>query len=191
VCCYLCADKCLYACTSEGDDITGIVPIDMSSLDPADNVPVDPSQSDMFQQSNATPIGDVNLSNTSDLSGVLIPAIFDTQTDVDLAYAQSGAALIEQLNASLLLPEDINVVFADCGTANAFFIPTPVNAGNVQPAAAGDIVMCHELTALFANFFGNNEQAFLTSTFVCRMVFWQPVRYAVFRHSPCRATTPG
>jgi hypothetical protein len=26
--------------------------------------------------------------------------------------------------------------------------------------------MCHELTALFANFFANNEQAFLASTFV-------------------------
>ena len=150
-----------------GDTFDGGValPFDMSALDPADEIAMDPAQTEMLQESNARPIGDMSIIDTSDLTGVLIPAIFDTQTGVDLAFAQSGAALVEQLNESLLLPENVNVVFADCGVANAFYIPAGFNPG-AQQGVAGDIVMCHELTALFANFFGNNEQAFLTSTFV-------------------------
>ena len=58
-----------------------------------------------------------------------------------------------------LLPVDVLVSFADCGTANAFFA-----------SAFGDrlaeVVICHELTQLFSQFYGNNEQAFLASTFV-------------------------
>ena len=149
----------------EGVAVPVAVPFDMSALDPADEIAMDPAQTEMLQQSNARPIGDMSITDTSDLTGALIPAIFATQTGVDLAFAQSGAALVEQLNDSLLLPEDVNVVFVDCGVANAFYIPAGFGPG-AQQGVAGDIVMCHELTALFANFFGNNEQAFLTSTFV-------------------------
>ena len=99
-----------------GDTFDGGValPFDMSALDPADEIAMDPAQTEMLQESNARPIGDMSIIDTSDLTGVLIPAIFDTQTGVDLAFAQSGAALVEQLNESLLLPENVNVVFADC-----------------------------------------------------------------------------
>ncbi len=144
-----------------------IMPINMANidLDPADEVAVDSTQSDMFQQSNSRPIGDTNEVDDSGLTGTLIPIIFDTQTDATLDFAQSGAALVEQLNESLLLPENVNVVFADCGVANAFYVPGAFNA-DLEPGVAGEIFMCHELTSLFANFYGNDEQAFLTSTFV-------------------------
>ena len=150
----------LAACGSSDDNT---VPVDMRFTDAVDQVALDAEQSGMFQESGARPVGDLSASQDVDLAGLLIPAIFATQTAVDLAYAQSGAALVQQLNASLLLPEDINVVFADCGVANAFFVPAPIAS---QQSVAGEIIMCHELTALFASFFGNSEQAFLASTFV-------------------------
>jgi len=104
----------LAACGSSDDNT---VPVDMRFTDAVDQVALDAEQSGMFQESGARPVGDLSASQDVDLAGLLIPAIFATQTAVDLAYAQSGAALVQQLNASLLLPEDINVVFADCGVA--------------------------------------------------------------------------
>ncbi len=158
----------LGACDSDNGSVDerSVLPPGMADLDSGVEVPVDAQQSEMFRQSNTQPIGDISASGSSELTGELIPVIFATQTDVDLAYAQSGAALVQQLNESLLLPQNVNVMFADCGVANAFFIPSAFDANGIAPNVAGDIVMCHELTALFANFFGNNEQAFLASTFV-------------------------
>lgn len=150
----------LSACGSSDESLLSA---DMRAIDAVDEVAIDVQQSGMFQQSNARPIGDADDSVDADLTGLLLPAIFDTQTDIDLAYAQSGAALVQQLNESLLLPQDINVVFADCGVANAFFVPASIGS---QQVVAGEIIMCHELTAVFASFFGNREQAFLASTFV-------------------------
>jgi hypothetical protein len=152
----------LNACGSSGDTIT-LLPQTMSMVEDADSVPLDAQQTEMFQQSTAQVIGDADAPVPDNLTGVLVPAIFASDTGIDPAFAQSSAALVQQLNESLLLPTDINVVFADCGVANAFFIPTGFSG---DPNVAGDIVMCHELTAVFANFFGNNDQAFLASTFV-------------------------
>ncbi len=122
-------------------------------------VPTDPAQAEMFQQVSPQSIGDTSLEAIAALDGLLIPTIFTTETDVDPTFAQSSVALVEQLNDSLLLPVDVAVSFADCGTANAFF----ASAFGDRPA---EIVMCHELTSLLSQFYGNNEQAFLASTFV-------------------------
>lgn len=149
-----------------GDTFTPPPEVNVSS-----EVAVDPQQADMLDAMAITPIGNLDIADSTDLVGQLIPAIFETSTEVSLRFAQSGAALVEQINDSLWLPEDIDVLFADCGTANAFFIPaniTPVSAdqSDLAPDNGGDIVMCHELTDLFMTFFGNEEQAFLASTFV-------------------------
>ncbi len=119
--------------------------------------------------------------------GSLIPALFGTRTDLDLDYAQSGVDVIERLSDSFILPEDIDVFFVDCGIANAFYIPPSISlVGEQAPedndtqdlpptesevtqqprSAGGSIVMCHELTQLFANFYNEKDQAVSASIFV-------------------------
>lgn len=85
--------------------------------------------------------------------GDLLPAVFPTETTVDLAYAEAGAELMRDLNQALALPADIAVNFLDCGTANAFYAPPGFNAASGIVAAGGGIFMCHELTAAFSEVF--------------------------------------
>ena len=110
-------------------------------------------------------------------AGDLLPVVFETQTSLNLDYARASVELIRRMNAAFRLPADIDVVFADCGIANAFYVP-------VQPAptidmpeemeqfegivtsAGGAVFMCHELTEQFANFFSDKDQAISTSIFV-------------------------
>lgn len=129
--------------------------------------------------------GPVNTGLVND--GVLVPTLFATQTELDLEYAQSGVDIIERLSESFILPEDIDIFFADCGTANAFYVPASVPIGNInfggddgqdglspvdpalaeQPRSAGGaVVMCHELSQLFASFYSDKDQAVSTSIFV-------------------------
>lgn len=133
-----------------------------------EEIPVNPEQTGMFDNLNSTPIGGdfPNDGVNADLTGVLIPTILATETSIDLAYAQAGAALIEQVNGSLLIPVDINVVFADCGAANAFFVPSPVSIDPSIEVTPGTVVMCHELTELFSQFFNTPEEGFQASSFV-------------------------
>ncbi len=157
------------ACSSSDDSGTDNIPGDTTVGGPGPEnaeivtevqIAMDPDQTGMLQQVNPQSIGDTSLVNDTGLDGRLLPTIFASQTDVDMAFAQSSAALVEQLNDSLLLPEDINVIFADCGTANAFFAPVQFGV----PTA--EITMCHELTLLLSVFYGNDRQAFLATTFV-------------------------
>lgn len=138
---------------------------------PDSSIPQDAPQNQVEPEENQTVllemIGDVEIggNQTTELNedlGDLLPRVFATETGVDLAYAQSGAALVQRINESLVLPADITVSFADCGIANAFFASASPEQGNNGPA----IFICHELTALFADFFNNSEQAFLASVFV-------------------------
>jgi hypothetical protein len=147
-------------------DAVGIPPMEVPSSDDV-QVPVDPDQAGMFEDLDSTTIGgDDGTTANAELSGLLVPTIFETATSVDLAYAQAGAALVEQLNESLLLPVNVNVIFADCGTANAFFVPAPLELdGNVE-VTDGNIIMCHELTELFSGFYDEPSQGFLASSFV-------------------------
>ena len=62
-------------------------------------------------------------SNNLVSDGRLLPVLLATQTDLDLEYAQSGVDIIERLSDSFILPADIDVFFADCGIANAFYVP--------------------------------------------------------------------
>ena len=132
-------------------------------------IDVDPEQTDLFDNAETTPIGDENAADIEQIltgTGSLIANIFASETDVDPAFAQSGAALVRELDASLILPTDIEINFADCGTANAFFIP----AGFIDPDGDGTansaIFMCHELTLFFSAFFGDPDQTFAASAFV-------------------------
>ena len=143
------------ACSSDSDKTA-----DFSVTDSGSEIEMNPLQTDMLQQVQPQSIGDPAMPDVAGLNGRLLPSIFTTQTGIDPAFAQSSAALVLQLNDSLLLPGDISVTFADCGTANAFYRPASLDG------SLPEIRMCHELTALFANFFANNEQAFLASTFV-------------------------
>lgn len=150
----------LQACSS-GSDSGGPSPEDADAeVTTAVEVPMDPEQTDMLQQVNPQSIGDTSVEDNSGLDGLLIPAIFESATDVNLEFAQSSAALVEQLNDSLLLPVDIDVTFADCGTANAFFAPANFNFPTPE------IVICHELTNLLSDFYNTEEQAFLATAFV-------------------------
>jgi len=104
--------------------------------------------------------------------GVLLPALFDTQTDLDLEYARDGMDLVTQLSRSLILPADIDVIFADCGTANAFYVPPGFSSATISQqeglpqSAGGSVFMCHELTQLFSNFYSDKDQAVSASIFV-------------------------
>ena len=150
----------LYACSS-GSDSSGPSPEDVGAeITTVAEVPMDPEQTDMLQQVEPQSIGDPTVEDTCGLNGLLIPTIFESATDVNLEFAQSAAALVEQLNDTLLLPVDVAVTFADCGTANAFFAPASFNSPTPE------IVICHELTMLFSFFFETEEQAFLTTLFV-------------------------
>ena len=147
---------------SNADDLAQVMAA--PELDPADQVVLDGGQPDLVGQADGRLGGSVDTAVAED-NGDLIPAVFATETTLDLAYAQAGAALVESLNESLALPADISVSFADCGTANAFFVPAEFNPDE-NGAAGGAIVMCHELTELFFNLFGNVDDAFQTSVFV-------------------------
>jgi len=105
-------------------------------------------------------------------NGVLLPVIFETQTDLDLEYARDGMDLISQLSTSLILPADIDVIFADCGTANAFFVPPSFSSATISQqeglpqSPGGSVFMCHELTQLFSDFYSDKDQAVSASIFV-------------------------
>ncbi len=147
-------------------DPAGRPPMQVPSSDDV-QVPVVPEQAGMLDELDSTLIGgDDATPINAELNGLLVPVIFDTATTVDLAYAQAGAALVEQINESLLLPVDVNVVFADCGTANAFFVPAPLELDGTVEITNGNIIMCHELTELFSDFYDETAQSFLASSFV-------------------------
>ena len=133
-------------------------------LDPDDQIALD-TESDLLDGLDTTSISSDAEAVLPDDNGDLLPAVFPTETSLDLAYAQAGAALIEDLNDSLALPADISVSFADCGMANAFFLPPQFNT-DPEGAPGGAIIICHELTELFFNLFGDIESAFQTSVFV-------------------------
>ncbi len=135
------------------------------SIDSTTEVAIDPAQTDLLDQLNPVSIGGSRDNELAEDNGDLLPGVFPTTTSLDLAYAQSGAALVEQLNESLVLPADIDVDFTDCGLANAFYVPPGFGPPGEQ-SAGGSIIMCHELTELFFNLYGNSEQAFITSAFV-------------------------
>jgi len=156
----------LCACGSGGgsEDLFDAIESGAPVIEPAAEVAMDPSQTGMLDAMNPTSIGGNSDNLLAEDTGDLLPVIFATETGLDLIYAQSGAALVEQLNETLILPADIGVNFADCGVANAFFIPTGFAANPSNPG--GTIVMCHELTQLFLNLFGDPDDAFLASVFV-------------------------
>ena len=130
------------------------------------DIPVTLDAGDMLDRSDFEPPGDPGESPLAEDLGDLLPAVFPTQTTIDLAYAQAGADLITRLNESLALPADIDVNFADCGTANAFFAPADANPDATFLSEGGAIFMCHELTELFAAFFTDADQTFAANTFV-------------------------
>jgi len=149
---------------SSSSDSDLVQAVGAPDLDPANQVALDASESDLLSQADGSLGGSADTFVAED-NGDLLPAVFPTATSLDLAYAQAGAAIVESLNDSLILPADISVSFADCGTANAFFVPPEFNP-DPAGAAGGAIVMCHELTELFFNLFGNEEDTFQTSVFV-------------------------
>ncbi len=165
----LAATITLAGCGSGSSDLSTAVEVAEQTgapiLDPADAIALDPEQADLLDQANPSSIGGDSDNLLANDEGDLIPAIFPTETGLDLAYAQSGAALVEQLNDVLILPADIAVSFADCGVANAFYIP-PQFSTDAQASPGGSIVLCHELTQLFKDLFGDTNQAFLASVFV-------------------------
>lgn len=140
--------------------------LDVPVLDMSSELEPDTAAAEMLEDLDVAPIGDPSATDTSGLTGRLIPAVFDTQTTANLMYAQVGVELVNQLNDTLLLPTDIDVLFVDCGTANAFFVPQGSVLPNFESDASSTIVMCHELTALFSDFYAEPEQGFLASTFV-------------------------
>ena len=148
---------------STSSDSDFVQAVGAPELDPADQVTLDASETELLDQADGT-LGGAGTFAAED-NGDLLPAVFPTATSVDLAYAQAGAAIVESLNDSLILPADISVSFADCGTANAFFVPPEFNP-DPNGADGGAVVMCHELTELFFGLFGNEEDTFQTSIFV-------------------------
>lgn len=124
------------------------------------------ASTEMFDASGFMPPGDEGESMVAIDNGDLLPMIFASDTNVDMDFARSGAALVAQLNEALALPADINVRFSDCGEANAFYAPREGNEGNPAVAEGGAIFICHELNELFSNFFTDPDQAFATSVFV-------------------------
>jgi len=136
------------------------------SIAPVEEIPLDPEQAVLLEESGFEAMGSESDTTIAPDLGDLLPVVFPTTTTVDLAYAQSGAALIERLNESLALPADITVNFVDCGTANAFFASAEANPELEFASAGGAIFMCHELTELFAAFYGDMDQAFAASIFV-------------------------
>ena len=121
---------------------------------------------------NGSNQGQTDQATTPVDSGDLLPVLFGTQTDLDLEYAKSGVELIEQINLALILPNDIDVIFSDCGVANAFYVSGFAPLGDLAPeddfqiSAGGAIFMCHELTAVFSSFFSDKDQAVGASLFV-------------------------
>jgi len=110
-------------------------------------------------------------------AGDLLPVLFETQTSLDLDYARASAELIKRMNAAFILPANIDVVFADCGIANAFYVPARDFSTREMPeemekfdeivtSEGGAVFMCHELSEQFANFFNDKDQAISTSIFV-------------------------
>ena len=145
-----------------GDELAQVVAA--PELDPANQVTLD-ADTDLLDPEDIGSLGGDTDTLLAEDNGDLLPMVFETETTLDLEYAQAGAALVESLNESLALPADISVSFADCGTANAFFIPGAINPDE-NGADGGAIIMCHELTELFFNLFGDIDQAFKTSAFV-------------------------
>ena len=138
------------------------------SVDTTEPVPIDPEQADLFENADTQIIGDETATDEPFVVGAgnLIPIILPSETGVDPRFAQSSAAMVLELNESLILPADIDVNFVDCGTANAFFVPGGSFAQGGDPSSNSAIFMCHELTELFSTFFGDDEQAFSASVFV-------------------------
>jgi len=185
-CCSLLCVTLFVACGSSGDpdDFTqstaaistepvaefpsDILPANQS-VNTSEQVAIDPEQADLFDDAQTTLVGDET--NTDEPfvvgAGSLIPIIFPSETGVDPRLAQSGAAMVLELDESLILPADIDVNFVDCGTANAFFLPggSFAPSGEAGPANSS-IFICHELTQLFSTFFGDDDQAFSASVFV-------------------------
>lgn len=169
------ASLLLLSCGSGSDPQADVEPVDNSNevvvsepplLDPAEQVALDPQQADLLDQLDTNTIGGDNTdTELAEDNGDLIPLIFPTETGLDLSYAQAGAALVEQLNETLILPRDIDVNFADCGTANAFYVPAAIGS-EAEGGAGGSIFMCHELSQLFLDLYGDSERAFLSSAFV-------------------------
>ena len=149
-----------------------VLPIDVLptnvSVDPSEQVAIDPEQADLFEDAQATIIGDETATDEPFVvgDGSLIPTIFPSATGVDPRFAQAGAAMVIELDESLILPADIDVNFIDCGTANAFFVPGGSFAQGGDGRSNSAIFMCHELTQLFSSFFGDEDQAFSASVFV-------------------------
>ena len=135
-------------------------------IDPTTELDLDTQNSPLLDDLAFEPLGDEDDTPRAEDNGDLLPRVFPTQTNLNLDYAQAGAALVEQLNESFALPADIDVNFVDCGTANAFFATPDDSAENSFISSGGAIFMCHELNELFGQFFGNTEQAFAASIFV-------------------------
>lgn len=128
---------------------------------------VDPGDANtMLAQSDFSAPGNALQTTDAEDRGDLLPAVFPTETGVDLAYAQAGAELIRSFNEALALPADIAVNFIDCGTANAFYAPPGFNVATGIVAEGGAIILCHELTASFASVFDTADQSFAVSVFV-------------------------
>jgi len=146
----------LASCGSGGD----------SSLNSADA-----SVNNIVAAPEVVPAGSASSVTNTD-RGDLLPMLFETETTLNLDYLQLGIDLIERMNASFILPADIDVVFADCGVANAFYIlPNSFSNSGTLPdgmtrSEGGSIVMCHELTEVFANFYNERDQVISTSIFV-------------------------
>lgn len=159
------------ACSSGGSSPQdGVAPLESAGVQEPTTVSSDTAFS---EGSNGQSVNDAQeQANANADRGDLLPTLFSTQTDLDLDYARSGVDIIERINTALILPNDIDVIFADCGVANAFYVSAFAPIGDIEPeenfqiSAGGAIFMCHELTELFSDFFSDKDQAVGASLFV-------------------------
>ena len=86
---------------STSSDSDFVQAVGAPELDPADQVALDASETELLDQADGT-LGGAGTFVAED-NGDLLPAVFPTATSVDLAYAQAGAAIVESLNDSLIL----------------------------------------------------------------------------------------
>lgn len=77
----------------------------------------------------------------SDIAKILLPKkIFDGETEKETVFEH----IVEELNTAIALPHDINIVFDECETVNAFY-----------DNETKQIVMCYELLQAFKESFTN------------------------------------
>jgi len=110
----------LSSCGSSADKRINIA--ETSVPDQASVLKVLGSDAEATRQVAANPIVGKAVPAGAD-TGNLLPVLFETETSLNLDYARASVELIRRMNAAFILPANIDVVFADCGIANAFYVP--------------------------------------------------------------------